>query len=166
MSEQLTCFHCGAKLTEDSMHELDDHLMCDECFEELTTICDCCLDRIWRAESEGNRVLTLCHYCYENNYCNCSNCGFLIHNDDAHYLDDGDDPYCDDCYNKLSQEYIHNYHYKPEPIFYGSGSLFMGVELEIDEGGESDSNAEKICKIANSDEERIYCKHDRGRLVP
>jgi len=160
MSQSLICFHCGAKLTEDTMHELDDQLMCDDCFEELTTFCDCCLDRIWRAEAEGNRVLTLCHYCLENNYCNCSSCGFLLHNDDARYLDDEDEPYCEDCYNKYSANSIHNYHYKPEPIFYGSSSLFMGVELEIDDGGESDSNAEKICNLANFDEERIYCKHD------
>lgn len=83
MSNQLTCFHCGAKLTEDTLHELDDRIMCDDCFEELTTFCDCCLDRIWRIEAEGNRTVTLCHYCYENNYCNCSGCGCLIHNDDA-----------------------------------------------------------------------------------
>ena len=36
----------------------------------------------------------------------------------------------------------------------------MGVELEIDHGGESDYNAERILALANQSEERIYCKHD------
>ena len=155
-----TCFHCGAKLTSEQTRIFNDRIMCEDCLDELTTFCDCCLDRIWRSEADGNRSLTLCSYCYENNYVTCTNCGCLVHNDDAHYPDDSDEPYCQDCYDKYSGEYIHNYHYKPEPIFYGSGSLFMGVELEIDDGGEEDRKAEKICGIANDENEYIYCKHD------
>jgi len=154
------CFHCGAILTADSIHRFNDRIMCEDCFDELTVLCDCCLDRIWRDEAEGNRTVTLCSYCYENNYTTCASCGCLIHNDDACYFDDSDEPYCQDCRDKMSDETIHNYHYKPEPIFYGSGSLFMGVELEIDEGGESDYNAEKLCDIANAEGDHIYCKHD------
>ena len=36
----------------------------------------------------------------------------------------------------------------------------MGVELEIDEGGECDSNAEILLDTANAKETHIYCKHD------
>jgi len=154
------CFHCGAKLTSEQTRIFNDRIMCEDCLDELTTFCDCCLDRIWRSEADGNRSLNLCSYCYENNYVTCTNCGCLVHNDDTHYPDDSDEPYCQDCYDKYSGEYIHNYHYKPEPIFYGSGSLFMGVELEIDDGGEEDRKAEKICGIANAEGEYIYCKHD------
>ena len=38
--------------------------------------------------------------------------------------------------------------------------MFMGVELEIDKGGESDENAEDILYIGNRSGKRIYCKHD------
>lgn len=38
--------------------------------------------------------------------------------------------------------------------------MFMGVELEIDEGGENNYHAQQILDIANKHEERIYCKHD------
>ena len=36
----------------------------------------------------------------------------------------------------------------------------MGVELEVDIGGEYDDNASVLLNIANESEERIYCKHD------
>lgn len=55
---------------------------------------------------------------------------------------------------------IQDYCYKPEPIFYGDGPRFFGVELEIDGAGEYGSNAKKLLRIANEEEERIYCKHD------
>ena len=34
------------------------------------------------------------------------------------------------------------------------------MELEIDGAGEYGSNAKKLLRIANEEEERIYCKHD------
>ena len=36
----------------------------------------------------------------------------------------------------------------------------MGVELEIDDGGEYSENAEKILGIGNRTDNHIYCKHD------
>jgi hypothetical protein len=36
----------------------------------------------------------------------------------------------------------------------------MGVELEVDCGGESSKSAIELCDIANADNERIYIKHD------
>jgi hypothetical protein len=36
----------------------------------------------------------------------------------------------------------------------------MGVELEIDNGGEYDENARELLKVANSDGQRMYIKHD------
>ena len=47
-----------------------------------------------------------------------------------------------------------------DPIFYGSGNLFMGVELEIDKGGESCEAAREFLDIANIRNKHIYCKRD------
>ena len=161
MSQTYVCRFCGAVLSEEDAHEFDDRILCESCLEEQTVECDCCQDRIWRHEAEGNDTYTLCRYCYENHYTTCSECGVLMHDDDARYTDDNDEPYCPECYEKLSSESIHNYHYKPSPIFYGEGdSLFMGVELEIDGAGESSCHAQKILQIANGKDEHIYCKHD------
>ena len=150
MSQAYVCHFCGAILSENDAHEFDDRILCESCLEEQTVECDCCQDRIWRHEAEGNDTYTLCRYCYENHYTTCSECGVLIHDDDARYTDDNDEPYCQECYDKLNNEAIHNYHFKPSPIFYGEGdSLFMGVELEIDGAGESSCHAQKILQIAN-----------------
>ncbi|MEE1198444.1 MAG: hypothetical protein U0K54_04785 [Acutalibacteraceae bacterium] len=54
------------------------------------------------------------------------------------------------CYEgSRTHDYIEDYYYKPEPIFYGSGNRFFGVELETDEAGESDSGASSVMGIAN-----------------
>lgn len=60
----------------------------------------------------------------------------------ANYI--GDDPYCDDCYDGIKGHPIHDYSYKPDPIFYGRGKRYFGVELEIDVGGRDDDNAQLL----------------------
>ena len=55
---------------------------------------------------------------------------------------------------------IHDYSYKPEPIFWGQGPRYFGVELEIDGAGESTSKAKELLEIFNRDRRLAYCKHD------
>ena len=160
MEEKTICSVCGAILTDETVTEFDGKIFCDECLRRKTITCDCCGKRIYRDEAQGNEVTALCDNCYDYNYTHCENCGTLIHNDDAHYEDDSDYPYCAECFAKLQECAIKSYNYKPEPIFYGSGNLFMGVELEIDKGGEDNENAEALLNIANRHKEHIYCKHD------
>ena len=160
MKENQICSECGAVLTEENVHTFDGHTMCEDCFNRHTTVCDNCQTRIWRDNAEGDSNYVLCSRCYENFYTTCEDCGRLIHNEDAFYEDGEDYPYCRDCFEKLNNTSIKNYSYKPEPIFYGSGNIFYGVELEIDKGGEDNSNAQKLLDIANEQDERIYCKHD------
>ena len=43
---------------------------------------------------------------------------------------DSERPYCPDCFHSLSDDRpIHDYYYKPDPIFYGEGPRYFGVEL-------------------------------------
>ena len=69
-----------------------------------------------------------------------------------------DHPYCRDCFDM--DEIIHDYYYKPEPIFYGDGPRYLGVELELDDGGENEFCASKLLDIANAQKEHMYIKHD------
>jgi hypothetical protein len=55
---------------------------------------------------------------------------------------------------------IHEYNYKPEPIFYGDSKRYFGVELEIDEGGKNSDNADTLLGIGNRVAEHIYIKFD------
>lgn len=83
-----------------------------------------------------------------------------MHEDDAYHLDGYD--YCSECYHDEvdKNRSIHDYGYKPEPIFYGEGKRFFGVELEIDCGGKDDDNARILKEIANAHGEHIYVKSD------
>lgn len=160
MDKRNVCSHCGAVFGEKELTDFEGEMFCEACLSDLTTVCDCCGDRIYRSESTGDSETVLCQDCYDYHYTTCTECGAIIHNDDAHYEEDSDYPYCGECYEKIDSEAIKSYSYKPEPIFYGSGVLFMGVELEIDKGGEDNDNAVAVLSVANRSAEHIYCKHD------
>ena len=51
-----------------------------------------------------------------------------------------DEPYCQNCYDEINDSIIHDYYYKPDPIFYGKGQPHYGIEIEIDEDGEYDED--------------------------
>ena len=152
------CSRCGQEFAPEQLIPFQDELLCPVCLDEQTTVCSCCGERIYKTDNSGTDDFPLCEDCYDNHYESCTHCGSLIHRRDTYYR--GDDPYCHDCYHSLPAQGINDYYFKPEPIFYGTGKRFFGVELEIDEGGECDSNAEKILRVANSDSELVYTKHD------
>ncbi len=157
---KMICFECGAQLTEGNEHIFEGKVMCESCLEQHTTVCEHCGERIRNDDAEGDEHITLCYRCFENHYTTCERCGRIIHHDYANYDDDEDLPYCDTCFAKLNRRYIHAYNHKPSPIFYGEGHLFMGVELEIDGGGEIGDHAREIMSLVNMDDDHLYCKHD------
>lgn len=110
----------------------------------------------------GDEYNTLCRHCFENHYTRCSCCDALLHEDDAYHLDGYD--YCSECYHDEvdRSRSIHDYGYKPEPVFYGDSKRYFGIELEIDGAGKDDDNAEELLLIANSisDSQMIYIKSD------
>ena len=161
MREYHACSICGRKYAEEELTLFAGDFFCENCLDEETVVCADCGERIWADQNSGNSGHPLCQRCFDRHYTNCERCGAVISNDEAYYLEDGDDyPYCESCYHILQNQVIHNYDYHPEPHFYGTGQRFFGVELEIDKGGEIGSNAEKILAVGNRNEEYFYCKHD------
>lgn len=132
--------------------------------DEPILICSHCGRLIPAAENSGTEDNPLCERCCDDYYTTCEHCGRLILYADAYYErgdEDEEHPYCQDCYDqRQSSEGIRDYYYKPDPIFYGKGPRYFGVELEIDDAGEIDSNANAVMSVANEEAERIYCKHD------
>ena len=157
---EIYCSHCGTIIDNDDYVEWNDETYCSYCIEHNTTVCDCCGSRIWCEDDEGDDYTSLCHSCYCNNYTRCYNCNCLIHNDDTYRLD-GED-YCHECYDEECDKCcnIHDYSYKPEPVFYGDSKRYFGVELEIDGAGKDDDYAEEFLKIANIQKPHIYIKSD------
>lgn len=163
MSEQtFLCNRCSAEHSMECCHNFDDENLCPTCLEEETILCDRCGDRIWRESDRGDQSRALCEDCYYDYYTRCTTCRALIHNDDAYYRDEDEDiPFCYHCYEETAKRgMIHSYNYKPEPVFYGNGGRFFGVELEIDCAGEDAEYAQEILASANKTEKHLYCKHD------
>ena len=161
-TDTFLCTHCGQICSCSDMTELDGDQLCPVCRDELTVVCGDCGVRIWLEDNYGDEHGPLCERCRENNYSRCLQCGRLITRDDVHYLqEDDDEGYCYTCFcNHRSSRVIHDYYFKPAPIFYGSGDRFFGVELEMDGAGESETNARQVLAVANRDGDRAYVKHD------
>ena len=158
------CAQCGSHVPEPEFYTFDGQSLCLHCLEENTVLCRECGERIWREDNAGTDHTPLCKNCYDERYTSCCDCGALLHIANANYEDSDEDeehPYCSSCYQRhFRNASIHDYYYKPWPIFYGEGPRFFGVELEIDGAGEDREHAQALLSIANSDSERMYIKHD------
>ena len=106
---------------------VDDETLNDE-FER----CQCCDEYFLNKDMvETDDGYTLCDYCYQNE----------THNGYYNY-DNG---------------FIEDYDYRPEPTFFGGDQTkYLGLEWEIDGGGENGYIAQKIF----GDVKEVYCKHD------
>lgn len=161
--ERKICQWCKNKFSEDQLIEFEGDWVCSHCLNIETVVCSHCGERIWCDDNSGNDSVPLCESCYDNYYTACTNCDSIIRRNDAYYEDDYcDDPYCYDCYNRCcDNNSIKDYGYKPEPIFHGNGNRYFGVELEVDDGGECEDNADAVLCTGNCNGlEHIYCKHD------
>lgn len=160
MEEQITCTHCGAVIEGDDytvMH--GDSVVCSECVANYCCTCERCGATIFETDAYGDEFTNLCQDCYETHYTRCEGCDRLLNNDDAYELNGYD--YCSECYHdRCNNGSIKEYSYKPDPIFYGEGKRFFGVELEIDDGGKDDDSANELLDIANCKDEHIYIKAD------
>lgn len=165
MRETFICSACGEAHPIEVQTTVDDLSLCPACLELETLVCDHCGRRIMQENNAGDEHTPLCQSCYDRYYTNCIRCGNLLHLDDACYLDDDPDeeePLCHSCYSvRHSEGGVQGYYYKPIPIFYGDGVRYLGVELEIDQGGERNSVANQLMDIANRcGRDHLYCKHD------
>ena len=153
-----TCSRCGC--TAENLIEFHDRLLCPDCLDSMTEICADCGTCFWHRDNCNTAASPLCPDCYDRKYTRCTRCGRLISLDECWYPYDNDDPYCSDCCTDIENSPIHDYYFKPRPIFYGTGPRFFGVELEIDEAGEDSDNARRLLAIANQKHSFAYCKHD------
>ena len=94
------CDHCGKEISNDDVRYFDGKFVCTDCLDSQTIFCSHCGERIWNDKNEGTLSMPLCRRCYSDYYTSCNHCGRIIHQDHAHYLDDDDYPYCDDCWNE------------------------------------------------------------------
>lgn len=159
MEEKIICSHCNQPV-EGDCETINGQIVCPDCVARHCSVCDRCGTTIWDSDVYGDEYTNLCHHCYDNYYVQCERCDCLIHVDDAYQYDGCD--YCSECYHDCCDEHspIKEYGYKPDPIFFGNGSRFFGVELEIDIGGRDMDYARELLELANEQDEHIYIKSD------
>lgn len=158
MSETRICANCGAEHPIDEMFQVENDWLCEDCADRLTVICDHCAERVYEENAVEDDTHTLCEHCFDEYYVRCDDCGRIIHRDRA-YWDGDDNAYCVSCWDEHCN-IIHEYSYTPDLVFHGKGLRHFGVELEIDDGGTVNSNAQKLLDIANKDAENLYIKTD------
>lgn len=157
----VVCEDCGRLIDKiwDNYHKDDyNHYVCEDCWRHSDWyMCDGCNRLIHGEPSMSDGYTNLCSECWnlDDTWQRCENCGDLFNTNN-----EGDTHnecwYCSACYESLSYG-IEDYDYKPYPRFYGQGDLFLGVELEVDNGGEKGSNAEQFQYVTG---DAMYYKHD------
>lgn len=170
------CDDCGEWCPTDEAYVVnrgcrDEKYVCPDCIDNFAR-CDHCDDyftdnHIWAHDWNT----TICDDCSDYYYI-CADCGAIIHADYTYWHEDDEDtPRCEDCYSTYGERHrsraIHDYGYKPYPIFgttdswdgsdsYDGDELTFGVELECDKGYNPREAAEAVCNLTD----RLYCKHD------
>lgn len=163
MENTFICARCHEETDTSQVYTVDGEHLCENCADDFTFVCTCCGGRFYNDDDYGDDTISICERCRDSYYTRCAICNRLISMDYAH--ENPHDSYeylCGECYDDICDglQAIHDYSYKPEPIFYGEGKRFFGVELEIDHGGRDSDNAEKMLEIANHKGESIYIKAD------
>ncbi len=159
MEEKLICCICGCEISQGDELYVGENVICENCAENECVTCECCGELIYQGNYLGENGLVLCESCYTNHYCRCFECNELINENDVYWIDD--ECYCEECYNNcVENDCINDYCYKPEPIFYGYGNRYYGIELEIDKGGKYGDYAKIILDTANIQNQHIYIKSD------
>ena len=125
--DTVSCEGCGYEYQSDSddlyVDSAGNYYCCD-----CVSMCDSCGDTIFPYEdTEGNEYITLHQECYYENYRRCTGCGEIFHNDDLYAESCGCCYYCDDCDRGTTGD-------NPLVFLGDDDSLYMGVELEMDDG--------------------------------
>jgi hypothetical protein len=187
--EMIECAACN-----DSLNPEDATIINDEAYHESCTVsCDNCGDAVPDGDQTSDGRTTLCESCYDSDYITCEDCDHITHIDNYtsvggdHYvcescLGNGDYHYCEDSgeylhgderdceYCGASTEHIHNYGYKPDPLFHDSrdfasrlplaNTVYYGIELETTprRGNDCGDASEHLASVVSEDV--LYQKED------
>jgi hypothetical protein len=123
----IMCSHCEQVITvDDEYNDVEGELWCRICTRDEATWCDMC-DNYFTgySYSADDSSDTMCERCFENNTSYCEEC---------------DNYFVDGCRYDHDEEsdsrIIHDYSYRPDPIFHSSEDeqtrLYFGIEIETE----------------------------------
>ena len=173
------CTECNSEVNQDEIHVSDydnSTMLCDDC----ARFCERCNvvgmgDDNWCWIYDNDRW---CESCTENfaNWCSgceqyhCDDTYFMNDRsgsfcmscaDEAEYCDDCDEYYMDGCGSHGGGQLIHDYSYRPDPIFHSTDSderLFFGMEIEVETSRDRVKSATYAQKLEEKD--LAYLKND------
>ncbi len=119
-----TCDDCRIRRTgETASLATNQRELCNRCVEHYY-LCDECnlFDEYSTAVDNNDSAQALCNTCARDcGYYECQSCERLIRHGD----------YCATHIDRVGYDALHDYCFKPEPIFHGIGPRYLGMELEI-----------------------------------
>lgn len=171
IDEMVICEDCGDVHHCDEMFYVhsadgddDRYYVCEDCLDAHYERCDECGEYFRSREMETHDGCTYCPTCYEENFMECPECGNIIRREDAVWSNDLDNEVCESCAAECNRVIL-SYHSnaRPELKFLHASCelpnpLYFGVELEIDDGGESNDNARTILEELGT--EHAHAEHD------
>lgn len=119
---RIFCERCDSwEYANNSRYVRGNNIWCESCAEEYAYWCESC-DELVDCDDPQYHISDLdtywCSRCCENYAQWCEDC-------DEYYRDD-----CNDCVSNT--RLVHDYSYKPDPVFYGNDKLYFGLELEME----------------------------------
>jgi hypothetical protein len=147
------CEHCEwSGSSSDDWHTVSDALWCQSCYEDDAVYCERC-EYTYNNNNVSINIINRiderwCEYCTGDHATWCDEC-------DEYYSDD--DGACPNCVSGGGM--IHNYGYKPNPVFHGKdpNELYMGFELEMSLGLPSSDVFREAVSLASEIEKADVC---------
>jgi hypothetical protein len=149
------CQYCDTiYTTNDDWYSVGNEYWCESCWENDSFTCNRC-DYTSNAHRDGGTRVSgeyWCEDCVGDNATYCDEC-------DEYYPDGGGECSC----NQNNRGVVHNYSYKPNPVFHGGNdnNLYMGFELEMSFGDDSSSYKSAIPDVLELEQADVcYLKQD------
>ena len=142
-----SCERCGDVGDDnDTWCEVDNELWCGDCTSNRAYWCDSC-----EQYSQDSTV-----YIRDNGVSWCPPCS-----EDAYFCEDCDEYYANGCEECQNSRVIHDYSYRPDPIFHSTEKydrLYFGIEIEVEARRNLQESAEYAHQLEGM--ELAYLKHD------
>ena len=131
--------------------------------------CETYYEERWYSSYITHDGKTICEGCYEDYYDRCPDCDEIFPRSDMYWSDSDDCYYCENCISdhEGNGDEIHEYSYKPSPIFHGlnhwgspdaDDPITMGFELEVDKGSNRGDCSYDLNRFFGDD--TLYMKND------
>lgn len=167
VSPELTCSSCMTEVSEDDARYItySSDVSCVEC----SRYCEHCEDTGWESDSwyYVDQSEMWCEGCAENHANYCDDCNeyhtgssFYVQDSNSSicenciesftYCEDCDEYYASACYEHDEERVIHDYSYRPDPIFHSMNDedrLFFGIEIEVEAGHNRSESAQYASRL-------------------